>query len=113
MPEFISPDCELTVGEIAALTRAKPRVGDPLDRRIRNIAPLDTAGPSDISFMDKPKYLDEFVGTRAGVVLVAPRCAAQAPPGLAVLETSHPYPAFVAVARKLFPGALRPSSLFA
>jgi UDP-3-O-[3-hydroxymyristoyl] glucosamine N-acyltransferase len=37
---------------------------------------------------------------------------ASAPPGLAVLETPHPYPTFVAVARKLFPAALRPSSLF-
>jgi UDP-3-O-[3-hydroxymyristoyl] glucosamine N-acyltransferase len=29
-----------------------------------------------------------------------------------VLETPYPYPGFVAVTRKLFPGALRPSSLY-
>jgi UDP-3-O-[3-hydroxymyristoyl] glucosamine N-acyltransferase len=112
MPDFITPNCELTTGEIAALTRAKLRDGDPLDRRILNIAPLDSAGACDISFLDNSKYLGELAGTRAGACLIAPRFAASAPPGLAVLETPHPYPAFVAVARKLFPAALRPTSLF-
>jgi len=112
MPDFIAPSCQLTTGEIAALTRAKLRDGDPLDRRICNIAPLDTADATDISFLDTSKYLGGLAVTRAGACLLAPRFAAAAPPGLVVLETPHPYPAFVAVARALFPAALRPSSLF-
>ena len=112
MPGFIEPNCELTVGEIAALTRAKLRDGDPADRRINNIAPLETAGPSDITFLDKPKYVDALADTRAAACLIAPRFAVAAPRGLAVLETPHPYPAFIAVARKLFPEMLRPSSVF-
>jgi UDP-3-O-[3-hydroxymyristoyl] glucosamine N-acyltransferase len=112
MPDFVTPSCELTTGEIAALTRATLREGDPADRRIRNIAPLDTAGPSDLSFLDNSKYLAELAGTRAGACLVGPRFAASVPRGIVALETAHPYPAFVAVARKLFPDALRPSSLF-
>jgi len=103
---------QLTVGEIAALTSAELRDGDPADRRIGNIAPLDSAGPSDISFLENAKYLDAFANTRAGACLIAPRFVASAPRGPALLETPHPYPAFVAVARKLFPELLRPSSLF-
>ena len=68
MSGFIKPNCELTVGEIATLTRAKLRDGDPADHRIDNIAPLDTAGPSDITFLEKPKYLDALANTRAGAV---------------------------------------------
>ena len=113
MPGLIKPNCELTVGEIAALTHAKLRDGDPADRRIGNIAPLDSALPSDISFLENSKYLDAFANTRAGACLIAPRFVASAPRGPALLETPHPYPAFVAVARKLFPELLRPSSLFA
>ena len=113
MTGFIKPNCQLTVGEIAALTHAKLRDGDPADRRIGNIAPLDSAGPSDISFLDNSKYLDAFANTRAGACLIAPRFAASAPRGPALLETPHPYPAFVAVTRKLFSEMLRPSSLFA
>jgi len=113
MPGFVKPNCELTVGEIAALTHAKLRDGDPADRRIDNIAPLDAAGPRDVTFLDKPKYLDALANTRAGACLIVPRFTASAPRGVALLETPDPYPAFVAVARKLFPGMLRPSSLFA
>ncbi len=112
MPDFLVPKTELTTGEIAALTRAKLRDGDPADRRIRNIAPLDTAGPTDISFLDNSKYLGDALTTRAGACLVGPRFAGALPQGIAVLETAHPYPAFVAVTRELFPDALRPTSLF-
>jgi UDP-3-O-[3-hydroxymyristoyl] glucosamine N-acyltransferase len=112
MSDFVKPDRELTIAEIAALTRAKLRDGDPDDRRICNVAPLDAAGPTDISFLDSSKYLGELSGTRAGACLVAPRFAASVPAGIAALETSQPYPAFVAVTRALFAGMLRPTSLY-
>jgi UDP-3-O-[3-hydroxymyristoyl] glucosamine N-acyltransferase len=112
MRDFVIADCELTTGEIATLTGAKLRDGDPTDRRIRNIAPLDTAGPSDVSFLDSPKFADALANTRAGACLIAPRFAAAAPRGLVVLETTQPYPAFVAITRKLFSNLLRPSSQF-
>ena len=112
MPDFSASNRELTIGEIVALTRAKPRPGVPLNRRIGNIAPLDAARASDISFLDNAKYLDELTVTRAGACLLAPRFAAAAPDRLLVLVTEDPYRAFVAVARALFPAALRPSSLF-
>jgi UDP-3-O-[3-hydroxymyristoyl] glucosamine N-acyltransferase len=112
MPDFFPTNRELTIGEIAALTHAKPRPGVSLDRRINNIAPLDTAVASDISFLDNPKYLGELAVTRAGACLLAPRFATAAPDRLLVLVTAEPYRAFVAVARELFPAALRPSSLF-
>jgi UDP-3-O-[3-hydroxymyristoyl] glucosamine N-acyltransferase len=112
MRDFVIADCELTTGEIAALTGAKLRNGDPPDRRIRNIAPLDTAGASDISFLENSKYAGELATTRAGACLIAPRFIESAPRNLVVLETPQPYPAFVAVTRKLFGNLLRPSSLF-
>jgi UDP-3-O-[3-hydroxymyristoyl] glucosamine N-acyltransferase len=112
MPDFFPTNSGLTIGEIAALTRAAPRPGVPLDRRIANIAPLDTAGAADISVLDNPKYLGTLAATRAGACLLEPRFQAAAPAALAVLVTDEPYRAFVAVARALFPAALRPSSLF-
>ena len=112
MPDFIRPNRALTIGEIVAFTHAKPRAAEPLDRRIHNIAPLDTAAASDISFLDNAMYLGQLAVTRAGACLLAPRFAAAAPPELAVLVTPEPYRAFVMVAQALFPTALRPSSLF-
>ena len=109
---LIKPNCELTVGEIATLTRAKLHDGTPTTAAStishRSIPP---ALPISL-FFDKPKYVDALANTRAGACLIAPRFTASAPRGLALLETPHPFPAFVAVARKLFPEMLRPSSLF-
>ena len=112
MPDFFPPNRELTIEEIVKLTGAKPRPQTPLDWRIRDIAPLDRALSTDISFLDNPKYLDALATTRAGACLTAQRFAAQAPDKLALLVAPEPYRAFVAVARALFPSALRPSSLF-
>jgi len=113
VPDFFPPSRELTVDDIASLTRAKPRADTPLDGRIRNVAPLDAAGAGDLTFLDNRKYLRELPATRAGACLLAPQFEAAAPAALAVLVTEEPYRAFVAVARALFPAALRPSSLFA
>ncbi len=112
MPDFLPTRRTLTIAEIAALTGAEPRARAPLDRPISNIAPLDAAQASDVTFLDNPKYLDELTTTRAGACLLQPRFASAAPGRLQVLVIAEPYRAFVAVARALFPDSLRPSSLF-
>ena len=56
MPAFPRESCELTIAEIAALTRREVAVRPPPDRRIRNVAPLDTAGAADICFLDDAKH---------------------------------------------------------
>ena len=112
MPNTFPTHRELTLGEILALTHAEAGPGVPLDRRIDDIAPLDGARRSDISFLDNAKYLDALAHTHAGACLTAPRFADAAPARLPVLVTPEPYRAFVTVARALFPSALRPSSVF-
>jgi len=112
-PQFFKSAKSLTVGEIAAITGARPADGVPLERVITNIAPLDSARPSDLTFFDNAKYLDELVGTRAGACLIAPRFIKKVRPELAALTIHEPYHAFVAVARILFPDSLRPSLVFA
>jgi UDP-3-O-[3-hydroxymyristoyl] glucosamine N-acyltransferase len=110
---FFKPAQALTIGEIAVLTGAQPGDGAPLGRVISNVAPLDAARGGDLTFLDGPRYLDQLPLTRAGACLIAPRFAGRAPQHLAILSVREPYRAFVDVARKLFPAALRPSSLFA
>jgi UDP-3-O-[3-hydroxymyristoyl] glucosamine N-acyltransferase len=111
-PLFFKPASTLTVGEIASLTGAEPRPATDLGRRIGNIAPLDRAGPGDLTFLDNPKFAGELAVTRAGACLIAERFAKDAPGRVAALLAREPYRAFVTVARALFPAAQRPSSLF-
>jgi UDP-3-O-[3-hydroxymyristoyl] glucosamine N-acyltransferase len=111
-PLFYKRPSGLTVTEIATLVKAEPAPGARLDRRITNIAPIDEASPSDLTFYDKSKFSDALAATEAGACLIGERLAGQAPEHLTVLRVQDPYRAFVAVAGALFPGALRPSSLF-
>jgi UDP-3-O-[3-hydroxymyristoyl] glucosamine N-acyltransferase len=112
-PQFFKLTAGLTVREIADLTGAQPRPGTRLAQLITSIAPLDRAGPHDLSFVDSAKYADTFGVTSAGACLTTERFAPRAPQELNVLCTPEPYSAFVAVACKLFPDALRPATLFA
>jgi UDP-3-O-[3-hydroxymyristoyl] glucosamine N-acyltransferase len=111
-PVFFESRGELTIGEIVALTGAEPRPDLHLDRRINNIAPLDRAGPADLTFLENARYLRHVGSTRAGACLIAQRFESHAPSHVAVLRTREPFRAFVTVARALFPQALRPSPFF-
>jgi UDP-3-O-[3-hydroxymyristoyl] glucosamine N-acyltransferase len=111
-PTFFARGAGLTVGEIAGLTRAEKRPGADLNRRITGIAALDLAGPTDLVFLDKPKYARDLSGTSAGACLTRERYSACAPDSVSVLYVPDPYRAYVEVAQKLFPEAARPSLLF-
>ncbi len=112
MPTFAPQSCELTIAEIAGLTCSKLFSNAPPERRIRNIAPLETAGAGDITFIEDTKFAGDLTTTRADACFMMPHLVDAAPPGLALLLTDDPYRAFVRVARALFPSAVRPSSLF-
>lgn len=109
-PRFHFASQSLSVADIAALAGAAPAVAEP-SRVITGIAALDHAGPSDLAFLDNPNYADQLAHTRAGVCLVSPRFAKETPAGTVAIVTAKPYAAFVAAACKLFPEALRPTSL--
>jgi UDP-3-O-[3-hydroxymyristoyl] glucosamine N-acyltransferase len=111
-PVFFTRGQGLTVREIAALTGAEARRGADLDRRVTGIAPLDRAGPRDLTFIDGIKYADQAAATDAGACLTVERFADRLPEHVSLLCAREPYRAFVEVAHALFPDALCPSSLF-
>jgi UDP-3-O-[3-hydroxymyristoyl] glucosamine N-acyltransferase len=100
----------LTVADIASLTGAVPREGTELSHCIAQIAPIDEAGPADLTFLENVKFAEALATTRAGAVLTAERFARTAPKGLNLLLSPEPYRAFVAVAREIYRGRLRPAS---
>src|SRR5262245_4992138 len=111
-PFFFQRGHGLTVREIAALAGAElHRAAEP-ERRITGIASLDRAGPGDLAFFDRPRYLDEFAATGAGACLTVERLASRIPERVSVLFVPEPYRTFIEVAWKLYPDAARPSSLF-
>ncbi len=93
-------DVAVKVTDIAKLLNAE-LVGDS-DLVVTGFAPLSTAGPSDLSFLDNEKYVDEFHKTQAGIVIVAPTVA---PEGRRVIRAPNPYAAFAQVLQAFAPSA--------
>ena len=81
-------------------------------RVISDVAALDQAGSGDLTFLDNSRYLYAFRSTRAAAVLVAPRHVDATPSTCAALITREPYRAMAMVMAKLYPGAVRPGSVF-
>jgi UDP-3-O-[3-hydroxymyristoyl] glucosamine N-acyltransferase len=61
------------------------------DVRVHSVAPLDRAGPDDVSFYAHRRYAEQFARSRAGVVLVAPELAEErgAPSCRVVVPAPH------------------------
>jgi UDP-3-O-[3-hydroxymyristoyl] glucosamine N-acyltransferase len=111
-PKFFKAKTGLTIGEIAALTGATLRTEGASDRLITGVAPLDRAGPHDLSFLEKGQYVDAAARTRAGACLVSARLIDRVPAHIVTLQVRDPFRAYVTISRALFPDALRPASLF-
>lgn len=72
-----------------------------------DVAPLETAGVSDVSFFDNPKYLEQFKASQAGACFVRPKYAEHAPQGMALLLTEDPYRAYAKAAQLFYPPPVR------
>lgn len=111
-PQFYSRRKGMTVSEIAALTGAEPLAGVDLTRTITSVAPLDLAGPSDLTFLESANFEKSLATCSAGVILINKRFAPKVPEGAIALESDAPYRAFVMVLRALYPESLQPTSAY-
>ena len=92
---------ELTAEQIRALTGGR-LVGSG-ERRIREVAPLDEAGPEALSFVATPKYLGYLASSRAGVVLLKPEWEGSLPAQSSGVLVQDPHRALRAVLLHLAP----------
>ena len=89
-----------TLSELADLTDSRLEAGG--DRRIEGVAPLESAGPADISFLANPRYRAQLAGTAAGAVIL-PESESVDDHHFAVLRADNPYLVFARIARLLNP----------
>jgi UDP-3-O-[3-hydroxymyristoyl] glucosamine N-acyltransferase len=82
----------------AAEAEAQPR-----RLMLTGVAPLQTAGPAEVSFLDNRKYLPALEATQAGAVLVHPDHAARVPAASVAVVTAEPYAAWARVAALFHP----------
>jgi UDP-3-O-[3-hydroxymyristoyl] glucosamine N-acyltransferase len=108
-PVFLRESQCLTIDDIARLSGAA--LNAPGGKRLTGIAALEYASPYDLSFLEQSAHISSARLTDAGACLTTQALAAELPSNVVPLLVAKPYRAFVAVAREMFPGSLRPSSL--
>jgi UDP-3-O-[3-hydroxymyristoyl] glucosamine N-acyltransferase len=102
-PRFFTVAGPFKLAELASIAGAS--LADPAagDRLITDVAPLDQAGASDITFLDNRRYLEAFGASRAGACVALAANAERAPAGMALLFSEAPYMAFARIARAFYP----------
>ena len=70
---------------------------------LTGVAPLQAAGPGELSFLDNRRYLPALKATQAGAVIVHPDMAASVPEGCAAIVTKTPYLGWARAAALFFP----------
>jgi UDP-3-O-[3-hydroxymyristoyl] glucosamine N-acyltransferase len=100
---------ELSIAEIAQHVGGE-LVGDP-DRVIRGAAPLDGAGPGDLSFLSGGRYLPQLASTGAGAVLVPRALNVDAPENVTLVRVDDPYVALARILPLLYPTAPEPPGI--
>jgi UDP-3-O-[3-hydroxymyristoyl] glucosamine N-acyltransferase len=88
---------------LAVVASAARGVADEVELLLEGIAPLQTAGPSEISFLDNRRYASALDQTSAGAVIVHPDMAARVPKTAVPIVTSEPYAAWARVAALFYP----------
>ncbi len=76
---------------------------NPDDRRYVRVAPLQLAGPTDVSFLDNRKYIPALEASHAGLVIVHPSMVSRVPQGCVALPTREPYLAWAKIANLFHP----------
>jgi UDP-3-O-[3-hydroxymyristoyl] glucosamine N-acyltransferase len=102
-PRFFTNRGPFSLGELAERSGARLKTPEAGDRLIRDVAPLDRAGPEDLSFFDNPLYLGAFEKSRAGACVVMAKYAGRAPKGAALLLSEQPYRAYARIAQAFYP----------
>ncbi|MGE5478612.1 MAG: UDP-3-O-(3-hydroxymyristoyl)glucosamine N-acyltransferase [Bacteroidales bacterium] len=102
-PRFFTVAGPFSLARLAEISGAELAPGADPAMQLSDVAALDQAGASDISFLDNRKYLASFQGSQAGAAIVHPDLADRAPTGMALLLSKDPYRAYAKVAQAFYP----------
>ena len=102
-PRFFSVAGPFKVGELAEIGKARLDEGADPQLVILDVAPIDNAGPHELSFIDNPRYVDLYRQSKAGVCIVHPDRVNDAPPAMSLLVSETPYLSYARIASAFYP----------
>ena len=112
-PQFFTRAAPQKLGELALIGGATLSDNADPERVVEDVAPLDQATPLELSFLDNPRYREQFKITRCGACVVNPAMASLAPGGLPLLLSNNPYKTYALIAQSFYPEAWPQTSIAA
>jgi UDP-3-O-[3-hydroxymyristoyl] glucosamine N-acyltransferase len=114
-PRFFSRSGPYSLAMVAGTAGG---ISGDLDLLLKGVAPLQTAGPHEVSFLDNRRYLSALDQTLAGAVIVHPDMAPKVPKASATIVTIEPYAGWARVAALFHPAlpvapGIHPSAIVA
>ncbi len=91
------PHCLAEIARLCGAEATRP------ERLFSGVAPLQSAGPDEVSFLDNRRYAGLLAATAAGAVILHPEFAAGVPAGTEVIATTEPYVGWAKVAALFHP----------
>src|SRR5690242_16409805 len=88
---------------LAVIASTARGIADEVELLLEGVAPLQTAGPNEVSFLDNRRYASVLDRTLAGAVIVHPDMAARVPTTAVAIVTSEPYAGWARVAALFYP----------
>ncbi len=102
-PSFFKNCGPFNLQAIADQTGSNLFNSDLADIEIRDVAPLESAQEGNLSFLDNPKYKDDFQKTKAAAVILPEKMVGLAPKGAALLVSENPYKSYALAAQMFYP----------
>ncbi len=99
-PRFFARSGPHALAEIAS---AAAGTAPPVERMFAGVAPLQSAGQDEVSFLDNRRYAAALEQTTAGAVIVHPQMQARVPNGTIAIVTDSAYEAWARVAALFHP----------
>jgi UDP-3-O-[3-hydroxymyristoyl] glucosamine N-acyltransferase len=110
-PVFFSRAARISLADVVACTGAAVLDGADLSAIISGVAPLDEAGPGELTLLSSSENVMLLETSRATACFVTPADAPRVPKATLALVMGEPSRGFALAMRRLFPQAIRPTSL--
>ena len=102
-PRFFPPSGPFTIEQLSSISGAEIVSEGSSTEAFVNIAALNDAGPSDVSFLDNRSYTEQLRTTAAGCCIVRHEDAEIAPEGAAIITSDNPYLAYARISTAFHP----------
>jgi len=102
-PRFFEVQGPFNLKQLAQISGSEIRGNYDNDIQFLDIVPLTSATKNDVSFIDNPRYISDFLTTQAGAILITQNLIDKAPPKAALLISENPYLGYAKLTQAFYP----------